>query len=450
MHADRYGLELTTGSPAAAACWCDGADRFLAADGGALEAFERAIVEDDAFALAHAGRARVLQLRGRTAEARASVARARGLVARATDRERSHVDVLATLIGGDSAGALALIRAHVRRYPRDAFALQPATNVFGLIGFSGRAGREQEVFDLLAPLAREYGEDWWYLGTIGFWHTELGRVEQGLELNRRSLDANPRNGNAAHGLAHAWYELGEDEAGLAFLARFLSGFPRDAAMHCHVSWHLALLELRSGQPERMWAIYADAIAPGASRLAPPLNTETDAASLLWRAGLQGERVPLEPWRDVRSFGLERFPPTSIAFLDVHRAMACAMAGDGATLGSIVAAMRDADARGTLPPGGIAPDALQALAAFAAGDDDGTIRLLAPRLEDLVRIGGSHAQRDLFTHTLIAAYLRRARFEEARALAERLPWRADLGARLLILRALARPDRADGADSGLPP
>ncbi len=179
MQTDRYGYALTTSSPAASANWNEGADRFLAADGGALEAFERAIANDETFALAHAGLARVLQLRGRGADARAQASLAREHVADATERERSHVDVIATMIEGDAAGALARIRAHVAQYPRDAFALQPAAQVFGLIGFSGRAGREQEVFDLLAPLAGDYGDDWWYLGTLGFWHTELGRIDEG-------------------------------------------------------------------------------------------------------------------------------------------------------------------------------------------------------------------------------------------------------------------------------
>lgn len=107
MEADRYGYELTTPSPAA--------------DGGALEAFERVIVEDDAFALAHAGRARLLYLRGHGGEARVEADRARALVA--SERERSHVEVLATMITGDAIGALQRIRAHVARFPRDAFAI---------------------------------------------------------------------------------------------------------------------------------------------------------------------------------------------------------------------------------------------------------------------------------------------------------------------------------------
>ncbi len=431
MQADRYGYELSTTSSAAAASWVDGADRALAADGGALEAFARAIAQDDGFALAHIGRARLLVLRGRTTEARTEASRARLLARGATARELSHVDALATMIDGDGAGALARIRAHVTRYPRDPFVLQPATNVFGLIGFSGRKGREQEVFDLLAPLAGAYGDDWWYLGTLGFWHTELGRIDQGLALNGRSIEMNPRNGNAVHGLAHAWYELGDDEAGTTFLERFLSSFPRDAGMHCHVSWHLAMFELRSGRPERMWAVYDDAVAPRACPLASPLNAATDAASLLWRAALHGERVTEEQWREVRAYVLERFPSTGIPFVDVHRAIACVLGGDPRSLESIVSVMREADARGQLPTGPVTPDVIEGLAAFAAGDDATTIRRLAPRLEELVRVGGSHAQRDLFSHTLIAACLRDGRLDEARAVAERIPWRLDKGGHALI-------------------
>jgi pentatricopeptide repeat protein len=37
------------------------------------------------------------------------------------------------------------------------------------------------------------------------------------------------------------------------------------------------------------------------------------------------------------------------------------------------------------------------------------------MDQLVRVGGSWAQRDLFAHTLLAAYLRTGRLDDARAL-----------------------------------
>jgi len=46
-----------------------------------------------------------------------------------------------------------------------------------------------------------------------------------------------------------------------------------------------------------------------------------------------------------------------------------------------------------------------IAAFAAGDHDDAVRILAPLMPELVRIGGSHAQRELWEDTFIVACLR---------------------------------------------
>jgi hypothetical protein len=59
-----------------------------------------------------------------------------------------------------------------------------------------------------------------------------------------------------------------------------------------------------------------------------------------------------------------------------------------------------------------------MGAFAAGRYEEKIAALAPLLDQLVRVGGSWAQRDLFEHTLLAAYLRAGRPGEARALLAR--------------------------------
>ena len=46
---------------------------------------------------------------------------------------------------------------------------------------------------------------------------------------------------------------------------------------------------------------------------------------------------------------------------------------------------------------------RALAAFADDDDAGCVRMLGPVLGEVVRIGGSHAQRELIEDTFIVAH-----------------------------------------------
>ena len=55
---------------------------------------------------------------------------------------------------------------------------------------------------------------------------------------------------------------------------------------------------------------------------------------------------------------------------------------------------------------------QGIDAFAHGEYDEAADLLDPVIAQLARIGGSHAQREVFEDTLLEAFIRAERFEEA--------------------------------------
>jgi len=148
MLQDRYGFALSTASPEARDAYVAGVDLSLSANHGAEEQFRRAIALDDGLAVAHAALARTLQVQHKPAEARAAAARARELAAALPHRERSHAIALATTVDGGSVAGLAAVKEHLGTYPRDAMVLAPCTGVFGLIGFSGRPGREAELLAL--------------------------------------------------------------------------------------------------------------------------------------------------------------------------------------------------------------------------------------------------------------------------------------------------------------
>src|SRR3977135_1842322 len=76
MPKDLWDLPLSTDSPLAAARFGLAVKKLLSANVGAEDALGRAIAADPDFALAHAARARTLQLRGALPEARVAAARA--------------------------------------------------------------------------------------------------------------------------------------------------------------------------------------------------------------------------------------------------------------------------------------------------------------------------------------------------------------------------------------
>jgi tetratricopeptide (TPR) repeat protein len=400
---DRYGLPLSC-SAAARDAYVAGVDCILSANTGAEEHFGRVLAADPGFALAQIALARALLLAAKVPQAREHAARARELALAATPREQGHVNALALAIEGNPAGALEATRAHLAEHPRDAMVVAPATGVFGLIGFSGRKGREPELYDLLSGLAPHYGKDWWFDMTLAFAACESSRLDEAGVLIERSLAANPRNPHGAHIQAHVLYERGEHRAALAYLDDWLPAYPKQGLMHCHLSWHVALAALALGERERAWRAYRDGVHPAGGASGPPLNVATDSPSFLWRAELADEPRHAQLWSEVRDYGLQSFPKAGVWFADVHVALACAAAGDGENLARIARELREREAAGKLPPGAVAPGLADAFAAYEKRDWKRAIELLEAALPETVRIGGSRAQRDIVEFTLRAACL----------------------------------------------
>lgn len=407
---DRYDNTLSTAQAAARDHYVKGVDLLLAGEAGIAQAFEAAIAEDPGFALAHAGLARGRQISGDMPGARAASAAAQALAqargARVTARETSHVAAVDLLVTG-KATVYPAIRAHVAEHPRDAVIAQTCSSVFGLIGFSGRPGREAEILAYMAGLLPHYGEDWWCLSQYAFALCENGDLARADAYIDRSLALNPRNANGAHVRSHVDYESGETEQGITYLGAWLSDYDRKGYLHGHLAWHCALWSLEQGDAEGMWTRLRTDIAPDVSQ-GVPINVLTDTASLLCRAELAGVAVPQDLWSGISQYAERFFPDTGIGFADIHAALAHAMAGNDGPLARIMEHPNPVTGDLVTPIAG-------AWRAIAAQDWVGAIDALTGAMADHARLGGSRAQRDLLELALLACLLRLGRAEEARRL-----------------------------------
>jgi hypothetical protein len=157
----------------------------------------------------------------------------------------------------------------------------------------------------------------------------------------------------------------------------------------------------------------------------------DSASFLWRWRLYGVTPPLdEYWEEVAAHARRHFASASLAFADLHAALAEAAILDAGGLSSRIAGLHGLVEDGRLPPGRVAPALCAGAAAFARGDDAQAAQLLEKAIADLPRIGGSHAQREVFEDSLIVAYLHSGQSAKAEL--------------LLRSRLARRPSRQDQA------
>lgn len=402
---DTYGNAITTASDAARDHYNRGMELFLAANWGAVPAFEAAVDADPRFALGHAALARALMMEARMAEAKDAIVRAEALAETCDERERGHIAALSALLAGQAVAARAAVKAHVRTFPRDAMVAQLCTNVFGLIGFSGEVGREAELLAYTDALLPHYQGDWWMMSMHALSLCETGQIAASQQLMEQALALNPRNANAAHFKAHAQYEAGETAAGRSYLQDWMADYDDRGVLHGHLSWHQALWALQDGDEAAMWAAVDSRIGPDGSK-GLAINILTDTAAILYRAELAGVAVTPERWQALSDYAARFFPETGQSFADLHAALSHAMAGNGDRLAHIAETAK-----------GFAGDLVRPLARawgrIARQDWPAALDDLSGVMAATERLGGSRAQRDLIELAYVNVLIKLGRADEAR-------------------------------------
>ncbi len=407
MLKDAYENALSTQSTNALDYYDQGVRKFLGAESGVISAFESALEADEGFALAHIGLAREMQLRAQPDKVRLYLARARELASGLSPRERSHIHISGLLLEGKSTEARKAVYEHVKDWPKDVMIAQMCTSVFGLIGFSGLPGREAEQLAYTLRLAPYYEDDWWCRAQLAFAQLEVGQLDAAQANIETALEINPQSAHSAHIRAHLYYENFEDEEGLRYIAGWWKDYDSDAVLYNHMSWHVGLWALESGDLEKMWQVLDVDISPEHSK-GPPLNVLTDTAALLFRAELAGVEVPIDRWTKLSTYAQARFPKPGLCFADVHAAIAHARANNQPALDAII--------EGASGP---AADLTQTLSTAYREMENGNYsraaELFGEAMRDHARMGGSNAQRDLIDFSMAACLIRDGRRQEAHTL-----------------------------------
>jgi tetratricopeptide (TPR) repeat protein len=415
MLSDQFGLPATA-SPAAVEAYDRAVHGLLGWDGATLDLFNRAVVADPGFALAHAGVAVCHFLDERFADARAAAERARAAAATASPREQGHVEALALLVGGRADLAETAMRAHLARHPRDLVVFQRLYYIWFW------QGRFPEMLETTSQFVRHHPGNSFMLGLHAFALEEADRIPEALAAAEVAVARNSRDAWAVHALAHTVYEMGAARVGLGLLPRAIHPCTHLGWFRNHLVWHLALMHFAGGDYARASAISRSAFERRPSAIAGNLH---DSISLLWRLELCSGPVG-DRWQPFAAIARDRLDRQGLLFHAAHLAMALAAAGEWATAERQLTMLRERVAKDrTGLVGDVLLPLVEGIHAFAGGDYRGVIARLEPLRSRLVELGGSRAQRDVFHDTLLEACFRAG--DAGRA------WR------LLAARVARRPD-----------
>ncbi len=107
----------------------------------------------------------------------------------------------------------------------------------------------------------------------------------------------------------------------------------------------------------------------------------------------------------------------MTWADAHCMVTWAGANEPDRLAQLVEELRTRVEEGKVYAGPMMPALGEAYESFAAGDWDRAADQFAAVQPEIIRLGGSHAQRDVFEETNIEAHVRAGRLERARAMLE---------------------------------
>jgi tetratricopeptide (TPR) repeat protein len=305
--------------------------------------------------------------------------------------------------------------------------------VSSAIALAGAADREEHRVAFMERLRPAYGDDWWYQSALAFTYHEVDRFEESRRLSEASLRQYPRNAHASHNLAHIAFETLDIAAGSAFLDEWMAGYDRRASFHCHLAWHQGMFALHEGRYAKALDIFERDIL----RSGNPRSAMTDGTALLWRVKLDGASEQPLPWRSLAELAAKVSRP-GFLFGEVHAAFAHAACGDEAALAKMMDGLRALGAKGHPIAASLVLPLVQGTAAFAAGDHAGALRLFEPVEAEMHRIGGSHAQWEIYEETMVQCYLALERYDDAtRLVRRRLARRASPRDQQWLARASAR-------------
>ena len=395
---DQFGCVLSTASPQAIVAFDCAAWNLMTMSHDPVADVQEALIADPAMVMGHCLHA-ALQLLGTEKQhlpgAEQALAAAALHAKSATGRERGHIAALRSFADGSIAGAIDHWERVLTEHPDDALAMYCAhQGDFFLARSSELRDRVARRLPSLDPEWKGFGL---YQGMHAFGLEEMNQYAEAEETGRQAVARCPRDAWAIHAVAHVMEMNARTDDGIAWLDQRRDDWAKDSFFQVHNWWHFALYLLDQERYSEALDLHDAKIGPGTGML-----DIIDASALLWRLHLQGvdtgDRWPVlasswEPHIEDRWYG----------FNDTHAMMAFAASGrqDLAhrLLSTLEATAATASENGATTRAVSLPVA-RALLAFCHGKYGAAVELLLPLRLIATQGGGSHAQRDLITQTLI--------------------------------------------------
>jgi tetratricopeptide (TPR) repeat protein len=421
--ADEQGHPITAARAESADLWRHAMHGYLGARADARTRVEALLAADPRMVLGHCldGYLHLLSsTRSALGSARGALGRARA-VGGMTSREELHVAALGRWTEGDLEAAAGHWATLLGEHPRDLLAIRVSQFVLSYLGDStGMRSAVRSVLPAWDEGDPGYGH---LLGCLAYAEEETGGYRAAEAAGLEAVNRDREDIWAAHAVAHVREMEGRWHEGIQWIADLAPAWSGCSNFGLHLRWHEALFHLELEQWDQALALYDREVRAQPSDQYLDL---TNAVSLLWR--LEQEDVAVgSRWIELARTAAAHQDDHALVFADLHYLMAIAAGDDDEAVDRFLASS-ERFARERTTEGRVMADVglplARAIVAHRRRRYAEAVDCALPVRDQIRRIGGSHAQRDVFHQLVIDAAWRAGRLETAAGLlAERVASRS---------------------------
>ncbi|XP_072015550.1 tetratricopeptide repeat protein 38-like [Amphiura filiformis] len=357
-----------------------------------------------------------------------------------TPREQKHVDAINLYADGKLHEATVKWEEIVAEYPTDLHAIK---QVHGSTFVVGRPQIIRNVVNSALPSWTTDMKHYSFLkGILAFGFAETSLFPQANKTAKEGLAVDQDEVWCRHSLCHLHDNTGQWDYGIDALQTTEAHWMKCTSFNCHLLWHQALFYMEKADYDKVLEIYDNHIEK-TLKDSHSMLAKRDATSLLYRLEMEGVKIG-DRWEDVYEICRPNIDDHCFVFNDTHMLMSCLGAKKPDVAKKMVNSLRNwaRDKSGyyyqTCMKTGL--PICEAFVAAADGDFATAVDLIHPVRYDIINIGGSNAQRDVFNLFLINAainsskpehqHLAKSLIHERRALKEDTPLTDRLMSRLM--------------------
>lgn len=345
--------------------------------------------------------------------AKSALKKAEALAPSANAREAQLLSAFSKLDQGDWKGACQLIDRVLIEHPTDAFALQSAHL---MDFFQGDAlNLRNRVARVLPHWSADIPGYGYILSMYAFGLEESNEYAKAESIADQALAINPKDVWGVHAKTHVMEMTGRVDDGIRFMTSRVDDWSPDNNFALHNWWHLCLFYLDKGDVESILAIYDEQLAPNAEDISIAL---LDLTALLWRLRLLDVDIGNRMHRVADIWAAKTATEAGhYAFNDFHAALAFADCDRADELAELAAAVEAASVAAPeqlkLMNTRIGMPLIHAADSYRRGDYPGALERFSAVRDNAREFGGSHAQRDVITLSVIESARRAGHRKTAR-------------------------------------